>query len=151
MTLLWEAQRRGLLANGTLTADQFAGICDGSGAGSAEWLGERIMRSSLTRTAAASARAIRALAEDEALAPGRLISHALYALGPLDDIRARWRTANGTPGPTPAPASTAGNSPPSRVHAALARSTPQPSAQPPQHPGALPGVPPARTSSRAPI
>ncbi|MEV0035483.1 DnaB-like helicase N-terminal domain-containing protein [Streptomyces sp. NPDC050804] len=153
MTLLWEAQRRGLLADGTLTADQLAGICDGSGAGNAEWLGEQVMRSSLTRTAAASARAIRALAENEALAPGRLISHALHALDPLNDARTRWQTTNDTPGPTPTPppAPTAGNSPPGRVHAALACSTPQPSAQPPQHPGALPGVPPARTSSRTPI
>lgn len=149
MTLLWEAQRRGLLADGTVTADQLHGICDGVGAGSAEWLGERIMRSSLTRTAAASARAIRALAENEALAPGRLISHALHALGPLDDVRTRWQTANGIPAPTPAPAPTTDNSPPPRVHAALARSTPQPPALPPRRPGALPaqsaGRPPSRT------
>ncbi|SCF77939.1 DnaB-like helicase N-terminal domain-containing protein [Streptomyces sp. MnatMP-M17] len=151
MTLLWEAQRRGLLADGTLTADQLAGICDGVGAGSVEWLGERIMRSSLTRTAAESARAIRALAENEALAPGRLIGHALHALGPLNDVRARWQSANGIPAPTPAPAPTTGDSPPARVHAALARSTPRPPAQPPQRPGTLPAATAARTSSRAPI
>ncbi|WP_405987570.1 DnaB-like helicase N-terminal domain-containing protein [Streptomyces sp. NBC_00872] len=150
MTLVWEAQRRGLLADGTLTADQLASICDGSGAGNAEWLGERIMRSSLTRTAATSARAIRALAENEALAPGRLISHALHALDPLNDARTRWQTTNDTPGPTLAPTPPAGTSPPARAHAALARSTPQPPAQPPQRPGAFPAAPTARTSSRAP-
>ncbi|WP_436318372.1 DnaB-like helicase N-terminal domain-containing protein [Streptomyces caniferus] len=101
ITLLWEAQRRGLLADGTLSRDQITAICDGVGPGSAEWLGEQVMRSSVTRTAAASARAIRALAEDETLAPGRLINHALHALGPFDEVRTRWQAANGRPAPTP--------------------------------------------------
>ncbi|MFF3750549.1 DnaB-like helicase N-terminal domain-containing protein [Streptomyces sp. NPDC002018] len=152
MTLLWEAQRRGLLADGTLTAEQLAGICDGVGAGSAEWLGEQVIRSSLTRTAAATARTVRALAEDETLAPGRLISHALYALGPLDEVRARWQSACDVPGPTPAPAPTATDtSPPVRVHAALARSTPQPPSRPSQRPGAPPTPPAGRPSSRTPV
>ncbi|MFD4814854.1 DnaB-like helicase N-terminal domain-containing protein, partial [Streptomyces sp. NPDC058418] len=77
ITLLWEAQRRGLLADGTLSSDLLTAICDGVGPGSAEWLGELVMRSSVTRTAATSARAIRALAENEALAPSQLINHAL--------------------------------------------------------------------------
>ncbi|MGW2056228.1 DnaB-like helicase N-terminal domain-containing protein [Streptomyces sp. NPDC001840] len=125
MTLLWEAQRRGLLADGTLTVDQLTGICDGVGAGSAEWLGERIMRSSLTRTAAASARTIRALAENEALAPGRLISHALHALAPLDEARRRWQTSTGSDAKTPSghAASHQGVSPPAeRIDAARSRS-----------------------------
>lgn len=134
ITVLWEAQRRGLLAGGTLTAEQLTAICDGVGAGSAEWLGEQIMRSSVARTAAASARAIRALAEDEALAPGRLISHALHALGPLDEMRVRWQAVNGHPAPPPPVVPPTEGPPTARVHAALARSTP-PAARPPECPG----------------
>lgn len=143
ITVLWEAQRRGLLADGTLTAEQLTAICDGVGPGSAEWLGEQIMRSSITRTAAASARAIRALAENETLAPGRLINHALHALGPLDEVRARWQTANGHPAPAPPPAPPTEGPPTAQVHAALARSTPRPAARSPERPG------PASTPSAA--
>ncbi|MFB7463133.1 DnaB-like helicase N-terminal domain-containing protein [Streptomyces sp. NPDC056224] len=149
ITLLWEAQRRGLLADGTLSEDRFAAICDGVGAGDAEWLGKRVMRSSLTRTAAASARAVRALAEDEVLAPGRLINHALHALGPLDEVRARWQTANGRPASrAPSTASPPNGPPAARVHAALTRSTPRPAPSPPGRlgPGPAPAV--ARPPSR---
>jgi len=129
ITVLWEAQRRGLLADGTLSGDQVMAICGGLGPGSGEWLGEQVMRSSITRTAATSARVIRALAENEALAPGPLINHALHALGPLDEVRARWQIANGRPTPTPSASSPSGP-PGARVHAALARSTPRASAPP---------------------
>ncbi|MFF4835235.1 DnaB-like helicase N-terminal domain-containing protein [Streptomyces sp. NPDC001315] len=143
ITVLWEAQRRGLLANGTLTTEQLTAICDGVGPGSAEWLGEQVMRSSVARTAATSARAIHALAENETLAPGRLINHALHALGPLDEVRARWQTADGHPAPPPPPVPPAEGQPTTRVHAALARSTPRPTARPSEHPG------PASTPSAA--
>ncbi|MFE9826708.1 DnaB-like helicase N-terminal domain-containing protein [Streptomyces sp. NPDC005791] len=146
ITLLWEAQRRGLLADGTLSGKQVTAICDGVGAGSAEWLGDRVMRSSLTRTAAASARAVRALAEDEALVPGRLINYALHALGPLDEVRARWETANGNPAPKP-PAS-APVPPPARVHVALARSTPRPVPPSSDHPSSAPTPSASRPPSR---
>ncbi|WP_046732138.1 DnaB-like helicase N-terminal domain-containing protein [Streptomyces humi] len=147
ITVLWEAQRRGLLADGTLTSEQLTAICDGVGAGSAEWLGEQVMRSFVARTAAASARAIRALAENETLAPGRLISHALHALGPLDEVRARWQTANGNPAPPPAVPPAEGP-PTARVHAALARSTP-PAARPSKCPGPASTPSAARPPSRA--
>ncbi|MFI9273996.1 DnaB-like helicase N-terminal domain-containing protein [Kitasatospora sp. NPDC052896] len=117
VTVLWEAQRRGLLADGTLTPDAVRDLCAGAGAGSAEYLGEQILRSSLTRTAATSATAIRAAAEDEALAPGQLIGHALHALGQLDEVRTRWRTATDPPAPTTTPPP-----PAARVAAAQARS-----------------------------
>ncbi|MFI1592290.1 DnaB-like helicase N-terminal domain-containing protein [Streptomyces halstedii] len=147
ITLLWEAQRRGLLADGTLSGEQLTAICDGVGAGSAEWLGERVMRSSLTRTAAASARAVRALAEDEALVPGRLINYALHALGPLDEVRVRWETANGSPAPkSPASTPVPDGPPPARVHVALARSTPRP--VPPS--SVLPGSAPTPSAARPP-
>ncbi|AXE83139.1 helicase DnaB [Streptomyces atratus] len=149
ITLLWEAQRRGLLADGTLSSDQLTAICDGVGPGSAEWLGEQVIRSSVTRTAATSARAIRALAENEALAPGRRINHALHALGPLDEVRTRWQTANGRPAPTaPDPALSPNGPPPAQVHAALARSTPRPVAPPSARPGSAPTPAAARPPSR---
>ncbi|WP_432063501.1 DnaB-like helicase N-terminal domain-containing protein [Streptomyces sp. S1] len=147
ITLLWEAQRRGLLANGTLSSEQLTALCDDVIPGSAEWFGERVMRSSLTRTAAASARAVRALAEDEALGPGRLINHALHALGPLDEVRARWRTANGTPAPEPPTVPSASGPPAARVQAARARSTPHPAAPPPARTG-IPAPASARPPSR---
>ncbi|MFJ9468717.1 DnaB-like helicase N-terminal domain-containing protein [Streptomyces caniferus] len=147
ITLLWEAQRRGLLADGALSSDQITAICDGVGPGSAEWLGEQVMRSSVTRTAAASARAIRALAEDETLAPGRLINHALHALGPFDEVRTRWQAANGRPAPTPSAALP--NGPPSaQVHAALARSAPRPISPPSAPSGFTPSSAAVRPPSR---
>ncbi|MFJ4912884.1 DnaB-like helicase N-terminal domain-containing protein [Streptomyces sp. NPDC088726] len=149
VTLLWEAQRRGLLADGTLSSDQLTAICDGVGPGSAEWLGELVMRSSLTRTAATSARVIRALAENESLSPGRLINHALHALGPLDELRTRWQAAKGIPAPTPsASVPTAGGPPSERVQAARARSTPHLPLTPPARTGPAPGPATARPPSR---
>lgn len=149
ITLLWEAQRRGLLADGTLSGEQLTAICGGMVPGSAEWFAERVMRSSLTRTATASARAVQALAEDEALVPGRLINHALHALGPLDEVRARWATANGSPAPkTPATAPAPDGPPPARVHAARARSTPHPAPPARARPSPVPAPPAARPPSR---
>ncbi|WP_329612529.1 helicase DnaB [Streptomyces brevispora] len=149
ITLLWEAQRRGLLGDGTLSSDQFAAICDGVGSGSAEWLGEQVLRSSVTWTAAGSARTVRALAENEALSPGRLINHALHALGPLDDVRTRWQAASGSPAPAPtAPVHSPNGPPPAQVHAALARSTPRPVSPPPARPGSAPARALPRPPSR---
>ncbi len=148
ITLLWEAQRRGLLADGTLSGAQVTALCDDVIPGSAAWFGERVMRSSLTRTAAASARAVRALAEDEALGPGRLINHALHALGPLDEVRARWRAANGSPASKPPTAPSAGGPPAARVQAARARSTPHPAPSPPARTGPVPAPAAARPPSR---
>ncbi|MFB7556118.1 DnaB-like helicase N-terminal domain-containing protein [Streptomyces brevispora] len=149
ITLLWEAQRRGVLADGTLSSEQLASVCEGMVPGSADWFGQRVMRSSVTRTAAASARAIRTLAQDEVLGPGRLINHALHALGPLDEVRARWATANSSPAPkATASAPPAGEPPPDRVKAARARSTPRSGASPPAPASRLPTLSAARPPSR---
>ncbi|MFF4673950.1 DnaB-like helicase N-terminal domain-containing protein [Streptomyces sp. NPDC001279] len=149
ITLLWEAQRRGLLADGTLSNAQLTAVCEGMVPGSADWFGHRVMRSSLTRTAATSARAIRALAQDEVLGPGRLINHALHALGPLDEVRARWATANGSLAPKPTASTPSAGEPPSaRVKAARARSTPHPGASPPAPASRLPTPSAARPPSR---
>ncbi|WP_405361920.1 helicase DnaB [Kitasatospora sp. NBC_00085] len=129
VTALWEVQRRGLLADGTLSHEHLGNVFGGPGAGSAEWLGDRVIRSSVVRTAAVAATTIRSLAENEAMAPGRLIGQALHALGPLDEVRARWRTANGLPSPAPAEADPLERSAPAaRVRAALSRSSTRQSA-----------------------
>lgn len=149
ITLLWEAQRRGLLADGTVSSEQLTAVCEGMVPGSADWFGQRVMRSSVTRTAAASARAIRTLAQDEVLGPGRLINHALHELGPLDEVRARWATANSSPAPkTTASAPSAAEPPPDRVKAARARSTPRPGAAPSAPASHLPTLSTARPPSR---
>ncbi|SDP40843.1 DnaB-like helicase N-terminal domain-containing protein [Actinacidiphila guanduensis] len=131
ITLLWEAQRRGLLTDGTVTGEQITAICDGIGPGSAQWLGEEIARSSVLRTAAATAHTIRDLAASDAVAPGQLINQALAALGVLDDVRQRWATGTHAPAPAPAGGEPAAGPPAAQIRAARARSTPSsPSHQP---------------------
>ncbi|MEU6172728.1 DnaB-like helicase N-terminal domain-containing protein [Streptantibioticus parmotrematis] len=147
MTVLWEAQHRGLLADGTLSAEEVGAVCDGIGPGGADWLGEQVIRSSVTRTAAVSARAVRALAEDDSLAPGRLIGHALHALGPLDEVRARWRAATAREAP-PVPPPPAEKAAAARVQAALARSSPETATRASARPRPAPKPPATRTSSR---
>ncbi|MFD8321395.1 DnaB-like helicase N-terminal domain-containing protein [Kitasatospora purpeofusca] len=148
VTALWEVQRRGLLADGTLSPEHLDSLFGGPGAGSAEWLGEQVVRASVVRAAASAATAIRALAEDEVLAPGRLIGQALHTLGPLDQVRARWKTAVSPPKALPPETDRT-----ARVTAALARSptppanrstTPlrrEPGAGPPPHRNRAAAVP----------
>ncbi|MGP3948479.1 DnaB-like helicase N-terminal domain-containing protein [Streptomyces sp. 7N604] len=126
LTVLWETQRRGALADGTLDAERVLRICDPLAfAGAADHLGEQVIQASLIRTAAASARQVRALADDESLAPGRLIGYALHALGPLGEVRRRWRIASGTEPEQHRPSSQQGASPPAaRIEAARSRSRP---------------------------
>ncbi|MGA5631429.1 DnaB-like helicase N-terminal domain-containing protein [Streptomyces lydicamycinicus] len=126
LTVLWETQRRGALADRTLDAERVLRICDPSAfAGSAEYVGEQVVRASLVRTAAASARQVRALADDESLAPGQLIGYALHALGPLEEVRRRWRIATGTQAePSRAADQKAADPPASRIEAARSRSRP---------------------------
>ncbi|MFI0721950.1 DnaB-like helicase N-terminal domain-containing protein [Streptomyces sp. NPDC021224] len=147
--LLWEVQRRGLLADGTVTGGQITAICYGIGPGSAQWLGEEVARSALLRTAAATAHTIRGLAATDALAPGQLVNQALAALGVLTEVRQRWTTGTRPPAPVPTSGEPAAGPPPAQVRAARARSAPPSPA--PEAPAAPPAVPPARPSSRSHI
>ncbi|MFI0942778.1 DnaB-like helicase N-terminal domain-containing protein [Streptomyces sp. NPDC021020] len=131
LTLLWEAQRRGLLADGTVTGEEIAAIGDGVGPGGAQWLGEQVTRGALLRTAAASARAIRDLAATDALPPGQLINQALGALGAVDDVRQRWITGTRAEPPPPACGEPTAGPPDEQIRAARARSTPPSSSSPP--------------------
>ncbi|MGF6942277.1 hypothetical protein BKA18_002069 [Streptomyces auratus] len=127
LTVLWETQRRGALADRTLDTERVVRICDPSAfAGSAEYFGEQIVNASLVRTAAASARQVRALADDESLASGRLIGYALHALGPLEEVRRRWRIATGAePEPHRAAGQRGASPPAARIEAARSRSRPR--------------------------
>ncbi|MEU4200802.1 DnaB-like helicase N-terminal domain-containing protein [Streptomyces sp. NPDC026294] len=142
LTVLWECQRRGALGDGSLDAERVRRICRVPFAGSAAYFGERVLDSSLLRTAAASARQVGALADDESLAPGQLISHALHALTPLDEVRRR-RAAG--PEPNEATTQPSGVSPAARATAARARS-PAPRAEIKAPPSANP--PALLTSAR---
>ncbi|MFI0155756.1 DnaB-like helicase N-terminal domain-containing protein [Streptomyces lydicus] len=126
LTVLWETPRRGALTDRTLDAGRVTRICDPSAfAGSAEYVGEQVVRASLVQTAAASARHVRALADDESLARGRLIGYALHALEPLEEVRRRWRIATGTePEPSRATGQPPADPPASRIEAARSRSRP---------------------------
>ncbi|MFC4607756.1 DnaB-like helicase N-terminal domain-containing protein [Streptomyces maoxianensis] len=130
LTVLWETQRRGALSDGVLDAERVLRICDPLATGGAvEHFGEQVVKASLVRTAAGSARQVRALADEESLAPGRLIGYALHALGPLDEVRRRWRIASGAEPEPSRPGSSPGVSPPaSRIDAARSRSRPHRSA-----------------------
>lgn len=124
LTVLWETQRRGALADGVLDAERVLRICDPLAfAGAAEHFGERVVQACLVRTAATAARRVRALADTDSLAPGRLIGYALHALGPLDDVRRRWRTASEREADPVRPDDPPGASPSAaRIDAARARS-----------------------------
>ncbi|MER5521577.1 DnaB-like helicase N-terminal domain-containing protein [Streptomyces sp. NPDC002763] len=125
LTVLWETQRRDALSDGTLDAERVLRICDPlSFSGVAEYFGEQVVQASLVRTAAASARQAGALADDKSLAPGRLISYALHALGPLDEVQRRLRAASGTE-PAPRTGTVLAVGPPqARIDAARSRSRP---------------------------
>ncbi|CDR10533.1 DnaB-like helicase N-terminal domain-containing protein [Streptomyces iranensis] len=122
LTVLWECQRRGALADGSLDAERVRRICEIPVAGSVGYFGEQVLDSSLLRTAATSARHVRDLADDETRAPGQLISHALHALTPLDEVRHRRAAADTGREPEEATTTPLGVPPPARAAAARARS-----------------------------
>ncbi|MFJ6945562.1 DnaB-like helicase N-terminal domain-containing protein [Streptomyces wuyuanensis] len=123
LTVLWETQHRGALADGTLDTERVRRICDPLVSAAAEHFGEQVVHASLVRTAALAARQVGALADRDALAPGQLIGYALHALGPLDDVRRRLGLANEAEPEPRQPTSRPGAPPPAaRIDAARARS-----------------------------
>lgn len=124
ITVLWEARRRGPAADPAL-GRRLDAVAQGPAAGDADWLGEQILRTSLTRAASSTAQRIKTAAGDPSYTPGRLIRLAHQALAPTEAVRARWHTAHtGQPPPTaPDRVRVTG---PERTAAALSRS-PHPS------------------------
>ncbi|WP_406292968.1 helicase DnaB [Embleya sp. NBC_00888] len=119
LTVLWEAQRRGHLADDNLDPELVLNISASGVAGSSDYWARRVVRTALLRTAVVGARAVRALADNPTLSPRSLVCAAREALAPLDATRARWHTA--TRLPTKAP----------RRHAP-GRLRPLPTARPPR-------------------
>ncbi|MGW2339492.1 DnaB-like helicase N-terminal domain-containing protein [Streptomyces sp. NPDC001661] len=149
LTVLWEAQRRGALTDGTLDTERILRICDPlAPGGPAAHYGEQVVTASLARTAATAAQQVRELARQDALAPGQLINYALYALGPLDDARRRHRMASGTE-PDPSHSGRQDTSP-SRTEAARSRSRSHRSSSQRSSPAAAVPPNPPRPTHRSP-
>ncbi|MET8623719.1 DnaB-like helicase N-terminal domain-containing protein [Kitasatospora sp. NPDC004669] len=117
LTVLWEAQRRGILARGLLTVDQVRAVCAGGAAADPEYFGELVLQASLLRAAATAAGIVRVMALDASISAAQLLGASAQALQPVEAVRARWAAANGEPPPRPVPTPVPGG----RKGAALAR------------------------------
>ncbi|MGW1194526.1 DnaB-like helicase N-terminal domain-containing protein [Streptomyces sp. NPDC002536] len=99
VTVLWEAQHRGLLTAGLTPADLIALLS--TPAGSPEHWGERVLQRALLTRAHTVALRIQAFTDDPANTPHQLVTGSRRALADLTAIRARWHRT--TP-PQPPPA-----------------------------------------------
>ncbi|MFD8117924.1 DnaB-like helicase N-terminal domain-containing protein [Streptomyces microflavus] len=122
VTVLWEAQHRGLLADDLSAGDLMALVS--TPVGSAEYWGERILQRALLARACDVATRIAAYIEDPANTTHQLITGSRRALAVLTALRTRWqRSTAPTPPTTPrAPRSPAVSraGPPPRATAARA-------------------------------
>ncbi|WP_079080714.1 DnaB-like helicase N-terminal domain-containing protein [Streptomyces ardesiacus] len=122
VTVLWEAQQRGLLDNGSEPGEVLRMLAEP--AGSVEHWAERALQRSLLATAEHTGRRIEAYAGDPANTPFQLVVGARRALADIAAARTRWQHATGGTPPQqrrPAPAIRAG--PPTTTAAHTARST----------------------------
>ncbi|ROQ70141.1 DnaB helicase-like protein [Streptomyces sp. 840.1] len=117
VTVLWEAQHRGLLAGDLAAGDLMALVT--APVGSAEYWGERILQRALLTRACDVATRVAAYAEDPANTPHQLINGSRRALADLTALRTRWQRSTA---PTPPTAPRAPRSP------AVARAGPPPRA-----------------------
>ncbi|MFF3128698.1 DnaB-like helicase N-terminal domain-containing protein [Streptomyces sp. NPDC057908] len=98
VTVLWEAQRRGLLDTGARPRE-LLDLLDGT-AGSPEYWGERILQRSVLWTAHHIGLRIEAFTEDPATTAYQLVAvGSRRALADLSAIRTRWQQAT-SPAPT---------------------------------------------------
>lgn len=122
VTVLWEAQQRGLLDDGSEPGEVLRMLAEP--AGSVEHWGERTLQRSLLATAEHTGRRIQAYASDPANTPFQLVVAARRALADIAAVRTRWQHATGTTPPQqrrPAPTTRAG--PPTTTAAHAPRST----------------------------
>ncbi|MFE9976481.1 DnaB-like helicase N-terminal domain-containing protein [Streptomyces hirsutus] len=122
VTVLWEAQQRGLLNDGSEPGEVLRMLAEP--AGSVGHWGERALQRSLLTTAEHTGRRIEAYAGDPANTPFQLVVGARRALADIAAVRTRWQNATGTTPPQqrrPAPATRAG--PPTTTATHAARST----------------------------
>ncbi|MFI1885959.1 DnaB-like helicase N-terminal domain-containing protein [Streptomyces jumonjinensis] len=89
VTVLWEAQHRGLLLHDITPAD-LLGLLS-THAGSPEHWGDKILRRALLHQAHTTAERIRTLADDPANSVHQLVTGSRRALADLTAIRTRWR------------------------------------------------------------
>ncbi|MFE9725930.1 DnaB-like helicase N-terminal domain-containing protein [Streptomyces sp. NPDC005794] len=122
VTVLWEAQHRGLLADDLSAGDLMALVS--TPVGSADYWGERLLQRALLARACDVATRIATYAEDPANTTHQLITGSRRALADLAALRTRWqRSTAPTPPTTPrAPRSPAVSraGPPPRTTAARA-------------------------------
>ncbi|MFD9715775.1 DnaB-like helicase N-terminal domain-containing protein [Streptomyces sp. NPDC059076] len=105
ITVLWEAQHRGLLRD---TSAQHVLNLLAIPAGSVEHWGENVLQRALLHQARTTAERIRAYTEDPANSVHQLVIGSRRALADLTAIRTRWeRTTSRTPGRSRAPRTTA--------------------------------------------
>ncbi|SCE53358.1 DnaB-like helicase N terminal domain-containing protein [Streptomyces sp. SolWspMP-5a-2] len=122
VTVLWGAQQRGLLDDGSEPGDVLRMLAEP--AGFVEHWAERALQRSLLATAEHTARRIEAYADDPANTPFQLVVGARRALADIDAVRTRWQNATQAAPPQqqrPAPAIRVG--PPITTAAHAARST----------------------------
>ncbi|MGW5599529.1 DnaB-like helicase N-terminal domain-containing protein [Streptomyces rochei] len=122
VTVLWEAQQRGLLDDGSEPGEVLRMLAEP--AGSVEHWAERAIQRSLLATAEHTGRRIEAYASDPANTPFQLVVGARRALADIAALRARWQNATGATPPQqrrPVPAIRAG--PPTTTAAHVVRST----------------------------
>lgn len=124
VTVLWEAQQRGLLDDGSEPGEVLRMLAEP--AGSVEHWGERALRRSLLATAEHAGRRIEAYAGDPANTPFQLVVGARRALADIAAVRTRWQHATAPlccPPPRRRPAPTTRAGPPTTTAAHAARST----------------------------
>ncbi|MFE2561911.1 DnaB-like helicase N-terminal domain-containing protein [Streptomyces sp. NPDC059352] len=91
VTMLWEAQQRGLLATGIAPAAVIALLSEP--VGSADYWGERLLERNLLARAFLAARQIAAYAADPANTVHQLVTGSRRALADLHTVRSRWQNA----------------------------------------------------------
>ncbi|MEU7646348.1 DnaB-like helicase N-terminal domain-containing protein [Streptomyces huasconensis] len=93
VTVLWEAQHRGLLAHEITPTDLLALLS--SPVGSLEHWGEKVLERALLSRAQTVAVRITAFTDDPANSPHQLITGSRRALAELTAVRSRWHQATG--------------------------------------------------------
>ncbi|MFG2335498.1 DnaB-like helicase N-terminal domain-containing protein [Streptomyces yangpuensis] len=97
ITVLWEAQQRGLLHHGFGPAEVLDVVSHPAGA--PEHWGQKILQRALLRQAEDVATRIETLTADEATTVHQLATGSRRALATLSSVRARWHQALGDPSP----------------------------------------------------
>ncbi|MFF4583141.1 DnaB-like helicase N-terminal domain-containing protein [Streptomyces sp. NPDC001373] len=93
ITVLWEAQQRGLLRDGLGPAEVLDLLAHP--AGSPEHWGQKVLQRALLGQAGAAAARIEALTTDEATSVHQLATGSRRALSALSTVRGRWHQATG--------------------------------------------------------